>query len=147
MSFPFDKFTMGVLRALNVAPTQIHRNTWVSIKDFRLLCDVLCLHPTPSSFLSYYTSHPAQPVSWNSLIGRSGSFLLNSFTVCYKRFKERFVKVIIRLEATTFFLEGNGQSRFPLYWTSQPRDFKEWLRLTGSANDIEILSLFDALPR
>jgi len=27
VSLPFDKFTMGVLRALNVAPTQIHPNT------------------------------------------------------------------------------------------------------------------------
>jgi len=27
VSQPFDKFTMGVLRTLNVAPTQIHPNT------------------------------------------------------------------------------------------------------------------------
>jgi len=27
VSLPFDTFTMGVLRALNVAPTQVHPNT------------------------------------------------------------------------------------------------------------------------
>jgi len=136
VSLPFDK-----------SPTQIHPNTWASIQAFRLLCDVLRLHPSPSSFLSYYTSHPASPVSWHSLISRSGSVLFNSFFVSYKRFKERFVKVITRPKATTFFFEDNSWSRFPLYWTSQPRDFKEWPRLTGSADEIEILSFLDELPR
>jgi len=124
VSPPFDKFTMGVLWALNVAPTQILPNTWASIQAFRLLCDVMRLHPSHSSFLSYYTSHPAQPVSWHSLIGRSGSVLFNSFVVSSKRFKERFVKFIIRPKATTYFLDEAGRSRFPLYWTRQPRDFK-----------------------
>jgi len=55
VSLPFDKFTMGVLRALNVAPTHIHPNTWASLQAFRLLCDVMRLHPTPSSFLSYHS--------------------------------------------------------------------------------------------
>jgi len=67
VSVPFDKFTMGVLRALHVASTQIHPNTWASIQAFHLLCDVLRLHPSPSSFLSYYTSHPTQPVSYRSV--------------------------------------------------------------------------------
>jgi len=115
VSLPFDKFTMGVLRALNVAPTQIHPNTWASLQAFHLLCDVMRLHPTPSSFLSYYTSHPAQPASWHSLVGRSRCVLFDSFAISYKRFKERFVKVIVRPEATTFFFDEAGRSRFPMY--------------------------------
>ena len=147
VSLPFDKFIMDVLRALYVASTQIHPNTWASIQAFRLLCDVMRLHPSPFSFLSYYTSHPAQPVSWHSLIGQSGSVLFNSFVVSYKIFKESFVKVIVRPEATTYFFDEAGWSQFPLYWTSQPRDFKEWPRPMGGADELEILSLFDALPR
>jgi len=34
VSLPFDKFTMGVLRALNVAPTQIHPNTGHPFRPF-----------------------------------------------------------------------------------------------------------------
>ena len=120
VSLPFDKFTMGVLRALNVAPTQVHLNTWASLQAFRLLCDVMRLHPTPSFFLSYYTSHPATKVSWHSLVGRPGSILFDSFAVSYKRFKQRFVKVIVRPEATTFFFDEVSRSRFPLYWTDKP---------------------------
>ena len=31
---PFDEFTMGVLQLLNVAPTQLHPNSWVYLQAF-----------------------------------------------------------------------------------------------------------------
>jgi len=31
---PFDDFTMGVLRVLNVAPNQLHPNSWASLQAF-----------------------------------------------------------------------------------------------------------------
>ena len=57
------------------------------------------------------------------------------------------MKVIIWLEATTYFFDEAGRSQFPLYWTSQPRDFKESSRPMRGADGLEILSLFDSLPR
>jgi len=81
------------------------------------------------------------------LVGRSGSVLFDSFAVSYKRFKERFVKVVIRPEATTFLFDEVGRSRFPMYWTANPWDFKVWLRPMESDDEVEILFLFDALPR
>ena len=39
--FPFDDFTMEVLRVLNVAPTQLHLNSWVALRAFWLLFDVV----------------------------------------------------------------------------------------------------------
>ena len=109
VSLPFDEFTMGVLQALNVAPTQVHPNTWASLQAFHLLCDVIHLHPTPSCFLSYYTSHPAKKAAWHSLVSRSEGALFDSFALSYKSFKERFVKVIIRPEATTYFFDSVGR--------------------------------------
>lgn len=73
--------------------------------------------------------------------------LFDSFIVSNKRFKERFVKVIVRLEATTFFFDKASRSRFPLYWIAKPRDFKVWPRPMESDDEMEILSLFDALSR
>jgi len=104
-SLPFDKFIMCVLRALNVAPTQVHPNTWAFLQAFRLLCDVMRLRPTPSSFLYYYGSHSGRLASWLSLAYRSGHVLFDPFAVSYKRFKERFVKVMIRPEAMTFLFD------------------------------------------
>jgi len=105
------------------------------------------LRPTPSSFLCYYGSYPGRLASWLSLAGRPGRVLFDPFAVSYKRFKERLVKVVIRPEATTFFFDRAGRSRFPLYWTSKPTGFKFWLRPTESEEEVEILSFFDALPK
>ena len=147
VSLPFDTFTMGVLRVLNVAPTQVHPNTWASLQAFCLLCDVMRLHPTSSSFLSYYASYPAKKTYLLSLVGRPGNVLFDLFAGSYKRFKERFVNVIIRPEATTIFFDEFDRSRFPLYWTREPFGFKEWPRPTEGFDELEVLSLFNALPR
>jgi len=48
---PLDDFTMGVLRALNVAPTQLHPNSWAYLQAFRILCQSLYLEPAPYAFL------------------------------------------------------------------------------------------------
>jgi len=40
---PFDEFTLGVLRLLNVAPTQFHPNSWAYLQAFRLLCMAMYL--------------------------------------------------------------------------------------------------------
>jgi len=92
VSLPFANFMIGVLKALNVNPTQLHPNTWASIQAFRLICDVPRLHPTPSCFLSYYASHPAEPVLWHSLISQSDNVLFNSYTTLYKKLKKYFSK-------------------------------------------------------
>jgi len=73
--------------------------------------------------------------------------LFDSFAVSYNRFKERFVRVIVRSEATTLFFYEASRSRFPLYWTRKPCDFKVWPRPIEGADELEVLSLFDALPR
>jgi len=57
------------------------------------------------------------------------------------------VKVIIRPEATTCLFDSASRSRFPLYWTRQPCDFKEWPRLTEGDDELGVLSLFDAIRR
>ena len=40
---PFDDFTMRVLRLLNVAPTQLHQNSWAYLQAFRVLSKALYL--------------------------------------------------------------------------------------------------------
>ena len=109
-------------------------------KPFALLCDVMRLHPTPSCFLSYYNSHPAKKAAWHSLASRPGSVLFDLFALSYKSFKERFVKVVIRPEAPSFFFystvglgspfigldslvilrSGRGRRRVRTSWVSLP---------------------------
>ena len=108
ISLLFDDFTMDVLQALNMAPSQLYPNTWACLQTFRLICDAFHLFPTLATFLSYYTSHPAESVSWHSLISRSGNILFNAFTTSYKNFKVKFFKVFIEPEGTKYFFDGAG---------------------------------------
>jgi len=87
---PLDEFTMGVLRLLNVAPTQLHPNSWGSLQAFRLICKALYLTPTPESFLYFYVTRPRDPLSWVSLVGRAKISLLDGFTQSFKKFKDGF---------------------------------------------------------
>jgi len=43
---PFDDFTMGVLRLLNVAPTQLHSNSWAYLLAFWVPAK-LCIYSHP----------------------------------------------------------------------------------------------------
>ncbi|QCD87102.1 hypothetical protein DEO72_LG3g1634 [Vigna unguiculata] len=62
-----DDFTMGVLRALNIAPTQLDPNSWAYMQAFRVLCRSLYLQPSPYAFLYFYDTRPRQPTTWLSL--------------------------------------------------------------------------------
>jgi len=135
---PFDDFVMGVIQTLNVSPSQLHPNTWPSL---RLICDMFCLSPTPSTLLSYYTSHPTESVSWLSFISRLGNILFNPYTTSYKNFKGKFFKFFVELEGMGLFFDEAGNSKFLLYWTRNPTWFKEWPR-SGARN----LFSFSNLP-
>jgi len=56
ITLPFDNFTMGVLRTLNIAPTQLHPNSWAALHAFRVLFRLFQLEPTPEAFLYYYNT-------------------------------------------------------------------------------------------
>jgi len=86
-SLSFDEITMGVLRILNVAPTQLHHNSWVVLQVFQLIYDLFRLRSSPQSFLFYYNSHPTNPMGWLSLSSHLGSILFAPFTSLYKNFK------------------------------------------------------------
>lgn len=55
---PFDHFHMGVLRELNVAPSQLHLNGWVYMQAFEALCVTLHLTLTLTTFLHYFCTCP-----------------------------------------------------------------------------------------
>jgi len=87
---PLDEFMMGVLRLLNVTPTQLHPNSWGSLQAFRLICRALYFSPTPESFLYFYVTRLRDSRSWVSLVGRPRISLLDSFTQSFKKFKDGF---------------------------------------------------------
>jgi len=122
---PFDDFMMGVHWERNIAPSQLHPNTWAPLQTFRLICDMFRLSPTPSTFLHYYISHPSDPVSWLLLISQQSNILFNPYTTSYKNFKGKILKLFVETEGMDLFFDETGWSKFPLYWTRSPTRFKE----------------------
>ena len=93
---PFDEFTIGVLRLVNVAPTQLHPNNWAYLQAFRVLCKALYLQPSPCSFLYFFDTRPRSPTTWLSLIRRPRINKLDAFTESFKHFKDGFFKVVVK---------------------------------------------------
>jgi len=148
VSLPFDAFTAGVLKELNVAPTQLHPNSWASMQAFRIVCRTFGLRPLPSCFLHFYSSYPAKLASWQSLVSRAGSVLFKPFTTSYKNFKEKFFKVYLEPAGTRYFFDEVGQSCFPLFWSRSPTKITDWPRPAYlSEHERLIFYLFDSLPR
>jgi len=77
---PFDEFTMGVLQLLNVAPTQLHPNSWAYLQAFWLLCMALYLQLSPRAFLYFFVTRLRSPTTWLSLISQPGFNRLDAFT-------------------------------------------------------------------
>jgi len=90
MCVPFDEFTIGVLRILNVGSTKLRPNSWASLQAFHLLVEMFWLRSSPHVFLHFYSSRLASPVMWLSLVSQAGASLFTPFYYSYKYFKNVF---------------------------------------------------------
>jgi len=122
---PLDDFTMGVLWALNVAPTQLHPNSWAYLQAFHILCQSLYLEPTPYAFLYFYDTKPRQPATWLSLISRPSISRLDAFSQSFMHFKDGYFKVVVKEGGKAHFLNADGSTKFPFSWTSNPSRYKD----------------------
>ncbi|KOM50448.1 hypothetical protein LR48_Vigan08g127500 [Vigna angularis] len=89
---PFSDFQMGVLRTLNVAPTQLHPNGWAFMQAFSAICSGLALKPTPAAFLYFFHVQPHLSKPWVSLRTVGNKHLLSLYNSSYKDFKGHFFK-------------------------------------------------------
>ncbi|QCE03630.1 hypothetical protein DEO72_LG8g1655 [Vigna unguiculata] len=135
----FDEFTMGVLRLLNIAPTQLHPNSWAYLQAFWVLCRALYLQPSPRSFLYFFDTRPRSPTTWLSLISRSRINRLDTFTQSFKHFKDGFFKVVVKQGGRSHFYTNDGSTKFPFYWTGNPWRYKGMAREELSVVDKEVV--------
>ncbi|QCD96713.1 hypothetical protein DEO72_LG6g1421 [Vigna unguiculata] len=147
---PLDDFTMGVLRALNVAPTQLHPNSWAYLQAFRILCESLYLEPTPYAFLYFYDTRPRRPATWLSLISRPSISRLDAFSQSFKHSKDGYFKVVVKEGGKSHFLNADGSTKFPFSWTNNPSRYKDMGVEELSAGDKEVVGMLlkfvDKLP-
>ncbi|QCD89120.1 hypothetical protein DEO72_LG4g58 [Vigna unguiculata] len=138
---PLDDFTMGVLRALNVAPTQLHPNSWAYMQAFRVLCQSLYLQPSPRAFLYFCDTRPRQSTTWLSLVSRPSISRLDVFSQSFKHFKDGYFKVMVKEEGRSYFLNADGSTKFPFSWTGSPSRYKDMGTDELSAVDKEVVEV------
>ncbi|RDX92421.1 hypothetical protein CR513_25438, partial [Mucuna pruriens] len=64
IKLPFTHFERAILHALNVAPTQLHPNSWAFVQAFELLCEDLGKAPSLGVFFWFFS-----PRKTNQVVG------------------------------------------------------------------------------
>ncbi|KOM43977.1 hypothetical protein LR48_Vigan05g158200 [Vigna angularis] len=138
---------MEVLRVLNVAPSQLHPNSWGYMQAFAVLCRAVGIRPTVGLFLHFFRCRPVEKRGWVSLISEPGNALLELYLQSYRGFKDKFFKVSITPAGQRHFFGGDGNPKFPLYWTQDPQRFTSWPEDKMTIEELEALSVLTSLPR
>ncbi|KOM26407.1 hypothetical protein LR48_Vigan270s000400 [Vigna angularis] len=138
---------MDVLRILNVAPSQLHPNSWGYVQAFAVLCRALGIRPTVGLFLYFFICRPIAKKGWVSLISEPGNALLELYLQSYRGFKEKFFKVSIPDVGRRYFFDGEGSPKFQLYWTQDPLRFTSWPEDKMTIEELEALNVLTSLPR
>jgi hypothetical protein len=110
---PFTEFEMSSLSALNVAPSQLHPNSWAFVKAFELLCLGLDLEPRLGVFFYFYhikSLFSEKQVSISSQPNK-GLFTLYSFN--FKNYKDTFFRVRCSPQLPDLMFDAGGNPLFP----------------------------------
>ena len=126
VTFPFTAFETDLLWSCNIAPSQLHPNSWGFIKIFQLLCRELDVTPSHTLFLYLFVS--AKPggsskkkASWVSFRSAQGHKVFAMYDESFKDFKNYFFRVCAVEGARPFFLDENDEPSFPLEWQQDVR--------------------------
>ncbi|RDX97495.1 hypothetical protein CR513_19733, partial [Mucuna pruriens] len=134
IKLPFTHFEQAILQVLNVAPSQLHPNSWAFVRAFELLCEDLGKAPTLGVFFWLFTVKKTDKVGWTSLCSRPKRKLFKPFLESYNSFKTRFFKVTPSDSGPNLLVDCAGRPFFPLSWTRQPvvsvavclKDLEKW---------------------
>jgi len=109
LRLPFTPFELALLTEVNVAPAQLHPNSWAFVRSFTILCHCLGHTPSVDVFLFFFKAKSPGKKLWVSFNSVAGRVLLTLFQQSYKGFKRNFFKVRSNRRDPTL-LDG-----FPLY--------------------------------
>ena len=118
LRLPFTAFERELLTEINVAPAQLHPNSWAFIRAFEILNGYLGLLPSVDVFLHFFEVKKQGKSLWVSFSGVTGRILFTLFQNSYKGWKGQFFRVCCTEHDPTA-LDG-----FPLYWVEKPKLLK-----------------------
>jgi len=124
LRLPLTGFERALLTKINVAPAQLHPNSWAFVRAFSILCNNFGHPHSVDVFLHFFEAKSPGKNLWVSFNGVAGRVLFMLFQQPYKSFKGKFFRVCCTDHDHTL-LGG-----FPLYWVSKlefkkPRTLEE----------------------
>jgi len=84
---PFSSFERELLTKINVAPAQLHPNSWAFIRAFSILCNHFGHAPSIDVFLHFFEAKKPGKNLWVSFSSVVGRVFLTLFQSSYKGFK------------------------------------------------------------
>ncbi|XP_057757090.1 uncharacterized protein LOC130976285 [Arachis stenosperma] len=124
ITIPFTEFETEILWNCNLAPTQLHPNSWAFMKIFQLLCQELGVRPSLCLFLYLFVltkvGTAKKKASWISFRATQGRKVFSIFNDSFHDFKNFYFKVRAVDEVHPFFLDKNKEPTFPLWWQENP---------------------------
>ena len=125
---PLIAFQCALLEHLNMAPSQLHPNSWAMVRAFEILCPFFNIWPTVPIFLFFFYMKLTDKIGWVSLNSMSKN-LFELDSNAFFRFKDRFFKVLatdIVADGFSLMFNRDGEPYFPFYWQSDPAKFKSF---------------------
>ncbi|MED6199467.1 hypothetical protein PIB30_076203 [Stylosanthes scabra] len=121
---PFSDFQQRLLNRASVAPSQLHPNSWSSIRCFELVTEFLELPQDPEVFLylfKLYSSNTSEKTKKGYMFVRPGKYrkIFTLYEDSFHDFKGRYFKIFPVGNHRPFWLSLEGDGRFPPYWSDQ----------------------------
>ncbi|MED6134476.1 hypothetical protein PIB30_037443 [Stylosanthes scabra] len=121
---PFSDFQQHLLNRASVAPSQLHPNSWSSIRCFELVTEFLELPQGPEVFLylfKLYSSNTSGKTKKGYMSVRLGKYrkIFALYENSFHDFKGRYFKIFPVGNHRPFWLSLEGDGRFPPYWSDQ----------------------------
>ncbi|MED6124800.1 hypothetical protein PIB30_062320 [Stylosanthes scabra] len=122
VQIPFSEFEIEVLNACEVAPSQIHPNSWGFIRAYEVVCREFGFPTSLGVF--HHLFKLTKPFSkdkqqWLSFRANQGRKVFEMNEESVRDFKNLYLKVVSQPGSTPFWMNGKGEYQFPLTWNEE----------------------------
>ncbi|XP_057737170.1 uncharacterized protein LOC130954448 [Arachis stenosperma] len=119
---PFSPFQMVLLNRCDIASSQLHPNSWASIRCFEMVCEYLELPVSVEVFLWFFVlmnpfKEGRAKKGYMSFRKAQGRQIFGLFGDFFHGFKEKYFKVRPLEGRHPFWLTLEGKRRIPTYWS------------------------------
>jgi hypothetical protein len=118
--FPFTPFEVSLLHTLNVAPIQLHLNSWGFAKAYEIICLALGLTPSVGVFFSFYHIKSFTADRLVSLCALPHRTLFSLYANNFKNYQDSYYRVRGGPNCLDVMYDSDGTHLFPFYWSSNP---------------------------